>query len=109
MDVMSSVDALRYAVFIFDAINIGMIGGVIALHAHAFRRAARGRGLLPAHVIAVSISQIIFIMMSSASVLHQAFAHGNPWGWRSTAFFIGSTVTLISLLIIGEFERRRVR
>jgi hypothetical protein len=106
---MDAGDIVRYAVYAFNAINIGMIGAVIGLHANAFWKAPRGYGLVPAHVVAVSIAQILFMILGSAGVLHQISDHDNPFGWRTAVFVAGSTITLGALLIIGEFERRRVK
>ena len=89
------------AVLIVGGIVVAMIAAVMCLHFAAWRRARKGMGILPLHVLVISSAQILFLLNSG----QLALSAGGPALWRHGA---GLVLTIAALVIIGEYQRRRL-
>jgi hypothetical protein len=100
--------ALMIVTFILNAINVSMIAAVMVMHFIAYKRAPAGAGLMPLHVVAVSLAHILFIVVATASVRRYIVEFHDYANWRVILYFIASAVTISALVIVGEYQRRRL-
>lgn len=96
---------IEVVMHILNITAIVMMGSVIWMHFQAWKTAPRRYGLLPLHVIMVSIAQIIFLVISAAGVM--TYTRHVGFNWWLVMYFVGMTLTIGSLVAVGEFQRRR--
>lgn len=102
---MTQHEIIRILIYVFDSLNISMIAAVILLHAKAYASSPKGAGLMPLHVVAVSVALIGFMVLATESALRVS---ENPFAWQVVTFVIFSTITTASLVIVGEYQRRKL-
>lgn len=95
---------LELLVYILNTVIVTVIGAVIWAHFQAWKRAPKQRSLLPLHVMMVSLSQVIFIILGTRAVLDRV---DFPVNWYTAAYFVGVGVTLAALAIIHAYQGKK--
>lgn len=97
---------LRNAALALVGVTVVVVGVVMVLHyraARIARAAGDGRGLTPAHVSAVSASQIVLLGVGAADV-HQPLLL--PPAGRAGLVILAALLSLASLYLIGRRQQR---
>lgn len=94
---------IQILVLALETILISMIGGVIVLHSIAWKKSPKGIALMPMHVVVISFSQICFVVVAADLVPTDSWT-----SWQLIVYLLGSLLTAAALVIIGEFQRRRI-
>ena len=98
---------MRLGIYILNAINVSAIFAVMVLHFQAWRRTPKGDNrLMPIHVMAISVSHILYIILGTSAALR--YHEANPFNWRTMTFVVASLITLFALFLVGEYQRRRL-
>jgi hypothetical protein len=96
---------IEVVMHLLNIVAIVMMGTVIWMHFQAWKSAPRRYGLLPMHVIMVSVAQIIFMLMSASAVM--VYTRRVGLNWWLLPYFVGIGLTIGALVAVGEFQRRR--
>lgn len=100
-----TVELVRQGVIVLLTVTAGSMGGVLRLHYKAWRKSPSGTGILPLHVFMVSLAQLCFVIGAAVGILNDL---ANPLSYRFWLYIAGCIITLISLHIIGKFQRVRL-
>lgn len=90
------------------AVTAGATITVLRLHYRAWKATPSGSGIVPAHVAVISTAHLIFVVVSAVGIVERT-GGDMPLSWRTVAYGTASLLTLVALLLIGRFQRRRVQ
>ena len=89
-----------------NSIAIAMIAGVFILHLRAWKKAPRGTGVIPFHVMMMSASQIILLVLAADQILPPNGT--SEWTWQFTSYLVAIVMAITALILIGEYQRNRL-
>jgi len=85
-----------------EAILVAMVAAVIVLHSVAWWRAPKGLALMPLHVVVIASATLCFLVVG-VNLVDKA-----QWTWQTITMVIGELLLGAAMVIIGEFQRRRI-
>lgn len=101
-------DTARIVVVVLFFLMVGQAGAIVVYYTKVRRVLAKHHhgGLLPLHVILVSVALICFGAEAVATNYQRVTQPATFWLWFNVALF---TVTNYGLLLVLRYERRRFR
>jgi hypothetical protein len=114
-DPVHSLLWLRLCVSILLLLNVGALVTVIRLHWRAYRLLrstpeGRAAGLTPLHVAIVSAGVLVSEVSLAWGLIEQLrVAATATVAIRTTLYGVGAVLILVSLVIVGREQRRRIR
>lgn len=98
------VDLLRLVPIVGALLLVGLIAAVLRSYWRAARRPGAA-GLLPKHVLLVSLSFLLFVGSATVEMVHYM---ADPMTWRLPVHTAGVALGVLAMVEIVRFERRRI-
>lgn len=99
-------NAFRALLLAQAGFTLGLIGLVIFAYLRVWRRVDKSRGLLPIHVVAVSVAHSMLII---AAVVEMYGRFGEPFSWRLPFLLVAMVVSDAALFTVMKLQVHRLR